>query len=37
VQTVVRLLQSETGRTMGLNGKTTIAELDRTVVRMSKH
>lgn len=37
VQTVVRLLQSETGRTMGLNGKTKVAELDRTVVRSSKH
>jgi 4-hydroxymandelate oxidase len=37
VQTVLEILQSETVRTMGLNGKPTLALLDRTMVRISKH
>jgi 4-hydroxymandelate oxidase len=37
VQTVLEILQSETVRTMSLNGKPTLALLDRTMVRISKH
>ena len=33
VRTVLQMLQSETGRTMGLCGKPTIADLDRNLVR----
>jgi 4-hydroxymandelate oxidase len=37
VRTVLEMLQGETVRTMGLNGKPTLALLDRTMVRISKH
>jgi len=37
VQAVVQMMQGETARTMGLCGKPTLAMLDRTMVRISKH
>jgi 4-hydroxymandelate oxidase len=37
VQAVMQMLQSETARTMNLCGKPTLALLDRTMVRISKH
>jgi 4-hydroxymandelate oxidase len=37
VQTVLQILQSETVRSMSLNGKPTLALLDRSMVRISKH
>ena len=36
VRTVLELLQSETGRTMGLCGKPTLASLDRTAVQIHR-
>jgi 4-hydroxymandelate oxidase len=37
VQTVMQMIQSETARTMNLCGKPTVALLDRTMMRISKH
>lgn len=37
VTTVLQILQSETVRCMSLNGKPTLALLDRSMVRISKH
>jgi 4-hydroxymandelate oxidase len=37
VETVLHMMQSETARTIGLCGHNTLAELDRSMVRVSKH
>jgi isopentenyl diphosphate isomerase/L-lactate dehydrogenase-like FMN-dependent dehydrogenase len=37
VETVLHMMQSETARTIGLCGHNTLAELDRSLVRVSKH
>jgi 4-hydroxymandelate oxidase len=37
VQSVLEMLQSETARDMGLCGKRTLSDIDRTMVKMSQH